>query len=48
MKSEALGLIPTSTSQQLCELELLSDLSKQGSHVMYNPDQNTSETEREN
>lgn len=48
MKSGALGLIPASTSHQLCELELLPDLSKQRSHVIYNPDQNTSDTEREN
>ena len=42
------ALIPASTSHQLCECELLFDLYEQGSHVIYSPDQEASETEKEN
>lgn len=48
IKLGALGLIPASGSHQLCELELLVDLSEQGSHVIYSPDQEAPETERKN
>lgn len=47
-KIRSLGFIFASGSHQLCELELLVDLSEQGSHVIYSPDQEASETEREN